>query len=306
MHLISGNSNKILADKIASYLNIDVCDTEISKFKDSEIFVEIKESLQGGDVFFVQSIANPTSENIMELLIGVDALKRSSAKRITAVIPYYGYGRQDRRIGKRTSIPAKLLANLITCAGADRVLSLDLHTMQIQGFFDIPIDNLYASPVFISDIIRDNIDYIIVSPDIGGVSRARNLAEQLNTGLVIVDKRREAPGSSEVINVIGDVQNKECIIIDDIIDSGCTIIKAAEALYANGAKSVKAYVTHAVLSGDAIERINDSCLDELIITDSIDLKIVSGNKIRIISVASLIAEAIKRISEEGSVSSLFN
>lgn len=310
MKLISGNSNLPLAKDIAKYLGDVLTDAAIQRFADMEIFVEIHDNMRGKDVFVIQSTAFPANDNIMELLVIMDALKRSSARRITAVIPYFGYARQDRKPGPRTPISAKLVANLITAAGADRVLSLDLHAAQIQGFFDIPVDNLYAAPVFSRDI-NENFEHgniAVVSPDVGGVVRARALAKRIDATLAIVDKRREKPGSSEVMNIIGDVKGKDCIIVDDIVDSAGTLCNAAEALIKEGAKSVSAYITHGVLSGKALERIAASALKELVITDSIQPTdaVKAVKNIRILSIAPLIAEATKRIAEETSVSSLFD
>lgn len=310
MKLISGNSNLPLSEDIAKYLSEDLTDATIKRFADMEVFVEIHENMRGKDVFVIQSTAFPANDNIMELLVVMDALKRSSARRITAVIPYFGYARQDRKPGPRTPISAKLVANIITAAGADRVLSLDLHAAQIQGFFDIPVDNLYAAPVFARDIDerfeRGNV--VMISPDVGGVVRARALAKRIDAGLAIVDKRREKAGVSEVMNIIGDVKGKDCIIVDDIVDSGGTLCNAAEALMNEGAKSVSAYITHGVLAGKALERIASSKLKELVITDSIKPTdaVKAVKNIRILGIAPLIAEAVKRISEESSVSSLFD
>jgi ribose-phosphate pyrophosphokinase len=311
MKIMSGNANLPLARAIAAYLEVPLTDASVRRFADEEIFVEIHENVRGEDVFVVQPTSFPANDNLMELLIGIDALKRASAKRITAVVPYFGYGRQDRKPGPRTPISAKLVANLITQAGADRVLAVDLHAGQIQGFFDIPTDNLYAAPVMAADIqarYGEN-DLMVVSPDVGGVVRARALAKRLdNAPLAIVDKRRERPGESEVMNIIGDVKGRNCILIDDIIDSGGTLCNAAEALLAAGAKSVAAYITHGVLSGGAVARINSSMLTELVITDTIlptDAARDSA-KIRILTVAPLVGEAVRRIADESSVSSLFD
>lgn len=310
MKLISGNSNLDLASGIAKYLGESLTDATIKRFADMEIFVEIHDNMRGKDVFVVQSTSFPANDNIMELLVVMDALKRASAKRITAVIPYFGYARQDRKPGPRTPISAKLVANLITAAGADRVLSLDLHAAQIQGFFDIPVDNLYAAPVFSRDIDehfqRGNV--VVISPDVGGVVRARALAKRIEATLAIIDKRREKPGSSEVMNIIGDIKGKDCIIVDDIVDSAGTLCNAAEALIKEGAKSVSAYITHGVLSGKALERISGSALKELVITDSIKPTeaVKAVKNIRILPIAPLMAEAVKRIAEETSVSSLFD
>ncbi|MBP9693771.1 MAG: ribose-phosphate pyrophosphokinase [Alphaproteobacteria bacterium] len=310
MKILSCNSNLSLARSISEQLNIPLTLATIRRFADMEIFVEIHENVRGEDVFIIQSTSYPANDHLMELLIAIDALKRGSAKRITAVIPYFGYARQDRKTGPRTPISAKLVANLITIAGADRVLTLDLHAGQIQGFFDIPVDNLFASPVFAKDIEKKygNENLVIVSPDVGGVVRARGLAKRLNADLAIIDKRREQPGHSEVMNIIGDVQDRKCLIIDDIVDSAGTLCNAAKALKEAGALSVIAYATHGVLSGPALERITKSPLDELVVTNSIEPNqaIAESNSIRHISIASLLSEAIKRISLEESVSSLFD
>lgn len=310
MKILSCNSNLSLARSISEQLNIPLTLATIRRFADMEIFVEIHENVRGEDVFIIQSTSYPANDHLMELLIAIDALKRGSAKRITAVIPYFGYARQDRKTGPRTPISAKLVANLITIAGADRVLTLDLHAGQIQGFFDIPVDNMFASPVFAKDIEKKygNENLVIVSPDVGGVVRARGLAKRLNADLAIIDKRREQPGHSEVMNIIGDVQDRKCLIIDDIVDSAGTLCNAAKALKEAGALSVIAYATHGVLSGPALERITKSPLDELVVTNSIEPNqaIAESNSIRHISIASLLSEAIKRISLEESVSSLFD
>ena len=309
MKIVAGNSNRPLAESICSYLNMPMTKAVVRRFNDMEIFVEIQENVRGQDMFIVQSTSFPTNDHLMELLIITDALKRASAKRITAVIPYFGYARQDRKPGPRTPISAKLVANLITRAGADRVLTLDLHAGQIQGFFDIPTDNLFTGPVFVRDIKQhyDVANTVVVSPDVGGVVRARALAKRLDAPLAIVDKRRERAGESEVMNIIGDVAGKSCILIDDIVDSGGTLVNAAEALLVNGAKDVTAYITHGVLSGGAVSRITSSKLKELVITDSIlpteAVKITKN--IRAISIATLLGEAIGRTSREESVSSLF-
>jgi len=308
--LVAGNSNPALAQDIAKGLGIELTKAVVRRFADMEIFVEIQENVRGSDMFILQSTSFPANDNLMELLIITDALRRSSARRITAVIPYFGYARQDRRSGSRTPISAKLVANLITHAGVDRVMTLDLHAGQIQGFFDIPTDNLFAAPLMVRDI-RERFDLaksMVVSPDVGGVARARGLAKRINTPLAIVDKRRERPGESEVMNVIGDVAGYNCILVDDIVDSGGTLVNAAEALIAHGAKEVSAYITHGVLSGGAAARIASSRLKELVITDSI-LPTEAVNKapnIRTISIAGLIAEAIGRTAAEESVSSLFD
>ena len=279
----------------------------VRRFADQEVFVEILENVRGEDVFFIQSTSYPANDNLMELLVAIDALKRGSARRITSLIPYYGYARQDRKSGPRTPISAKLVANLLTVAGANRCLTLDLHADQIQGFFDIPLDNLYTAPVFVRDIKKLYVpsDLIIVSPDVGGLQRARIVAEALGCGIAIIDKRRRAPGVAEAVNLIGDVGNKQCIIMDDIVDSAATLIKGAEALMAHGAKRVSAYITHGVLSGEAAKRVADSSLDRLVVTDSIAADSKATAKIERLSIAPLLGEAIRRISEEESVSSLF-
>ncbi|AIL65790.1 Ribose-phosphate pyrophosphokinase [Rickettsiales bacterium Ac37b] len=310
MKILSCNSNILLAESIASHLGMSLTPASIRRFLDGEVFVAIQENVRGQDVFVIQSTSFPANDNIMELLITLDALKRASAARITTVIPYFGYARQDRKPAPRTPISAKLVSNLITLAGAHRVLTVDLHAGQIQGFFDIPVDNLYAVPVLIEDIkknySRDNL--MIVSPDIGGVFRARTVAKRLDIDLAIVDKRRDRENVSEVMNIIGDVQDRDCILIDDIVDSAGTLCNAAAALKEKGAKSVSAYVTHGVLSGQAVELVTKSELKALVITDSINLddKIKNAHNIRKVTIAPLIAEAIKRISEETSVSSLFD
>ncbi|MEO6041823.1 MAG: ribose-phosphate pyrophosphokinase [Croceibacterium sp.] len=311
MKLMAGNSNLPLARAIADYLETPLTDASVRRFADEEIFIEIHENVRGEDLFLLQSTSFPANDNLMELLIGIDACRRASAKRITAVIPYFGYARQDRKPGPRTPISAKLVANLITEAGANRVLSVDLHAGQIQGFFDIPTDNLYAAPVMAADILARYAgqDLMVVSPDVGGVVRARALAKRLdNAALAIVDKRRERAGESEVMNIIGDVKGRTCILIDDIIDSGGTLCNAARALVDAGATSVAAYITHGVLSGGAVARVNGSALTELVITDSIlptEATRDSG-RIRILTVAPLIGEAVRRIADETSVSSLFD
>lgn len=310
MKVFAGNSNRHLAEAICNYLNLPLGKASVRRFADQEIFVEIQENVRGEDIFVVQPTSFPANDHLMELLIMVDAMRRSSARRITAVIPYFGYARQDRKAGPRTPISAKLVANLITEAGADRVLTLDLHAGQIQGFFDIPTDNLYALPILTRDIVAnyDIGNVMVVSPDVGGVVRARALAKRLDCLLAIVDKRRDRPGESEVMNIIGDVTGKDCILIDDIVDSGGTLCNAAEALLKNGATSVTAYITHGVLSGGAVTRIANSKLKELVITDSIQptTAVLSAPNIRVISTASLIGEAINRTSQEESVSSLFD
>jgi len=310
MRIIAGNSNLPLSKSVSDYLGENLTNASIHRFADDEVYVEIKENIRGEDVFVIESLSHPANDNLMELLVIMDALKRASAKRITAVIPYYGYARQDRKPGPRTPISAKLVANLITTAGADRVLTLDLHAEQIQGFFDIPTDNLFAGPVFSKDIKEkyDIGNLVAVSPDIGGVVRARAIANKIGASIAIVDKRRSKPGESEVMNIIGDVKGKDCIILDDIIDSAGTISNAANRIMDLGANSITSYVTHGVLTGKALERINNSKLTELVITNSINNQDIlsNGNKIRSIDVSNLLGEAIKRISEESSVSSLFD
>ncbi len=310
MKLFAGNSNRVLAEAVSRYLNIPLGKASVRRFADQEIFVEIQENVRGEDVFVLQSTSYPANDHLMELLIMIDAFRRSSARRITAVIPYFGYARQDRKPAARTPISAKLVANLITEAGANRVLTLDLHAGQIQGFFDIPTDNLYAVPVMARDVKANyEISNItVVSPDVGGVVRARSLAKRLDAMLAIVDKRRDRPGESEVMNVIGDVRGKDCLLVDDIVDSGGTLCNAADALLANGATSVTAYITHGVLSGGAVARIAGSKLKELVITDSIQptAAVKSSGNIRVISIADLIGEAVQRTATEESVSSLFD
>ena len=309
MKLLACNSNLALSEEIATTLNIPLTKASIKKFSDEEIFVEVNENVRGQDVYVIQSTSKPANDNLVELLVCIDALKRASAKQITAVIPYFGYARQDRKPGPRTPISAKLVANLITKSGADRVLTIDLHAGQIQGFFDIPVDNLYAAPIILEDI-KKNYDLdrtVIISPDVGGVVRARYIANRLNIGLAIVDKRREAANISEVLNIIGDVKEKNCILIDDIVDTAGTLTNAGEALLNVGAKTVSAYVSHGVLSGTALEKIKKSVLTEIVITNTISsLLSEDKNKIRRLSVAPLIAEAVKRIDNHSSVSSLFN
>ena len=311
MKLLTGNSNLPLAKAIARYCELPLTEALVRRFADEEIFVEIQENVRGEDVFVLQSTGFPANDNLMELLIMIDALKRASAKRITAVIPYFGYARQDRKPGPRTPISAKLVANLITVAGADRVLSVDLHAGQIQGFFDIPTDNLYAAPVMSADIQArfGDKNLMVVSPDVGGVVRARVLAKRLdNAPLAIVDKRRERAGESEVMNIIGDVEGRFCVLVDDIVDSAGTLCNAAAALKEAGAEDVVAYVTHGVLSGGAVARVEGSALRELVITDSIGNQdiIAAGKRIRHLTIAPLLAEAINRIADESSVSSLFD
>ena len=309
MKIVSGNSNLPLAKKISTHLGVPLLDATIKKFPDKEIFVEIKENVRGEDVFVIQSTSFPANDHVMELLITIDALKRGSAKRIAAIVPYYGYARQDRKSGPRTPISAKLLANLISIAGANRALMVDLHAGQIQGFFDIPTDNLFAAPVFISDIKKKfkSENTIIVSPDVGGVVRARAIAKRVDCDLAIIDKRRERASVSEVMNIIGEVEGKNCILIDDICDTAGTLTNAATALKNDKAKSVYAYITHGVLSDPAIERIENSPIDKMIITDSILARddVIKSNKIDILSIAPLIGEAIERITDNRSVSSLF-
>lgn len=309
MKLFCGNSNPQLAQAICQYLHIPLGKASVKRFADQEVFVEIQENVRGEDVFVLQSTSCPTNDHMMELLIMMDALRRASARRITAVIPYFGYARQDRKPGPRTPISAKLVANLITEAGANRVLTLDLHAGQIQGFFDIPTDNLFAIPIIAADVKKsyDLKQLIVVSPDVGGVVRARALAKRLDCLLAIVDKRRERPGESEVMNIIGDVKGKDCLLLDDIVDSGGTLCNAAEALLKQGAKTVAAYCTHGVLSGKAVERIQQSKLDKMVITDSImpTKEIKEARNFYILSVADLLGEAILRTSLEKSVSSLF-
>ena len=310
MKILTGNSNRPLAEAISAKLALPLVRANIRRFADNEIFVEILENVRGEDVFIIQSTSSPANDHLMELLITIDALRRSSARRITAVIPYFGYARQDRRIGSRTPITAKLVANLITNAGAHRVLTLDLHAGQIQGFFDIPLDNLYAGPVFSKDIkdTLKNREFTVVSPDTGGVVRARAIAKRIDADLAIIDKRREAAGVSEVMNVIGDVKGRDCILIDDIVDSAGTLCNAAVALMDQGAKSVCAYVTHGVLSGGAVARVSASKLKELVLTDTIEptAAVRMARNIRVISVAPLLGEAISRTFKEESVSSLFD
>ena len=309
MKLLACNSNLALSEEIATTLNIPLTKASIKKFSDEEIFVEVNENVRGQDVYVIQSTSKPANDNLVELLVCIDALKRASAKQITAVIPYFGYARQDRKPGPRTPISAKLVANLITKSGADRVLTIDLHAGQIQGFFDIPVDNLYAAPILLEDIKKNyNLDRtVIISPDVGGVVRARYIANRLNIGLAIVDKRREAANISEVLNIIGDVKEKDCILIDDIVDTAGTLTNAGNALLNVGARTVSAYVSHGVLSGNAFEKIKKSVLKEIVTTNTISsLLNEDKNKIRRLSVAPLIAEAVKRIDNHSSVSSLFN
>ena len=311
MKIMAGNSNLPLARDVAAYLELPLTEASVRRFADEEVFVEIHENVRGEDVFVIQSTSGPANDNLMELLICIDALKRASAKRITAVVPYFGYARQDRKPGPRTPISAKLVANLITTAGADRVLSVDLHAGQIQGFFDIPTDNLYAAPVMAADIQarfpRDNL--MVISPDVGGVVRARALAKRLNNApLAIVDKRRERAGESEVMNIIGDVAGHFCVLHDDIVDSAGTLCNAAAALMQAGAEGVVAYVSHGVLSGGAVARVEGSALTELVVTDSIIAPEPArdAKKLRFLTIAPLLGEAIRRIADESSVSSLFD
>ena len=310
MKLVAGNSNRPLAEAIAAYLGIPLGKCQVKRFADMEIFVELQENVRGEDVFILQSTSFPANDHLMEMLILIDALKRSSAKRITAVMPYFGYARQDRRTAGRTPISAKLVANLITEAGADRVLTLDLHAGQIQGFFDIPTDNLFSAPVMVRDIKERmaNGDKVVVSPDVGGVVRARALAKRIDAQLAIVDKRRERPGESEVKSIIGDVAGRSCLLVDDIVDSGGTLCNAAEALLEKGATEVYAFITHGVLSGGAVSRIANSKLKELVITDSImpTEAVKVARNIRVLSIDSLMGEAIARTASESSVSSLFD
>ena len=309
MKVLACNSNRPLAEAISAYLNIELTKASIRRFSDMEVFVEILENVRGEDVFVVQSTSYPANDNLMELLVCLDALRRGSAQRITAVIPYFGYARQDRKTGPRTPISAKLVANLITRAGADRVLTIDLHAGQIQGFFDIPVDNLVAGPLFSDDIGKpDGDDLVIVSPDVGGVVRARSLARRLDADLAIIDKRRERAGVSEVMNIIGEVDGRRCILVDDICDSAGTLCNAAQALMNDGAKSVSAYVTHGVLSGGAVGRVAASPMESLVMTDSIQATeaVRVATNIRQLTIAPLLGEAIRRISQEASVSSLFN
>ena len=311
MKIIACNSNRPLAEAISAYVNLPLTKASVLRFSDMEIFVEIEENIRGEDVFVIQSTSYPANDNLMELLITLDALRRASARRITAVIPYFGYARQDRKSGSRTPISAKLVANLVTEAGADRVLTMDLHAGQIQGFFDIPTDNLFAEPVLtehIKSLTSSDDELVIVSPDVGGVVRARGLAKRLNADLAIIDKRRERAGVSEVMNIIGDADGRHCILVDDIVDSAGTLCNAAVALMEKGAKSVSAYVTHGVLSGGAVARVTSSPMEKLVTTDSIQATeaVRVAQNIHQLSVAPLIGEAIQRISQESSVSTLFD
>ena len=309
MKILTGNSNKHLSQKISKFLKNRLVNSNIRKFADGEIYIEINENIRGNSIFLIQSVSSPANDNLMELLLSIDALKRSSAKNITAVIPYFGYARQDRKVVPRTSISAKLVSNLIAKAGADRVVTVDLHSGQIQGFFDIPVDNLFATLIFARHIkkkLKKN-NIICVAPDVGGTARARALGKLLNVDLAIVDKRRPAPGKSEVMNVIGNVKNKTCILVDDIIDSGGTIVNAASELKKRGAKDVHVYVTHGVLSGNAVEKIKKSSIKNLVVTDTIDnsMKVKKAKNIEVLTISNLVGEAIKRISNSTSVSDLF-
>jgi len=310
MKILSGTSNTKLSKDIAKQLKLKLVNTNIKRFNDGEIYIEIKENIRGNSVFVIQSTSNPANDNLMELLLVIDALRRSSAKNITAVIPYYGYARQDRKVAPRTSISAKVVANLLTNAGASRIVTVDLHAGQIQGFFDMPVDNLFTTPLFAKYIKRKfkNKKLICVSPDVGGVQRTRGLATRIKADLAIIDKRRPKPGQSKVMNIIGDVKGKTCIIVDDIIDSGGTIVNAIDALKKAGATDVFVFITHAVLSGDAVSKIKKSKINKLIITDTINnsQKIKNNDKIEVLSISSLMAEAIKRIANSNSVSDLFN
>jgi len=310
MKILSGTSNPRLSKEISKKLKLKLINTNIKRFADGEIYIEINENIRGNSVFVIQSTSTPANDNIMELLLCIDALRRSSAKNITAVIPYFGYARQDRKVAPRTSISAKVVSNLITNAGASRIVTVDLHAGQIQGFFDIPVDNLFTTPLFARYIKKKfkSKNLVCVSPDVGGVQRTRGLATKIKADLAIIDKRRPEPGKSKVMNIIGDVKGKNCIIIDDIIDSGGTIINAVDALKKAGAIDVYVFITHAVLSGVAAEKIKKSKIKKLIITDTIDnsLKIKNNSKIEVISIAPLMAEAISRISNSTSVSDLFN
>ncbi len=310
MKILSGTSNLKLSKDICKNLRLKLINTNIKRFADGEIYIEINENIRGNSVFVIQSTSNPANDNLMELLLVIDALKRSSAKNVTAVIPYFGYARQDRKVAPRTSISAKVVANLITNAGANRVVTVDLHAGQIQGFFDMPVDNLFTTPLFARYIKKrlKNKNLICVSPDVGGVQRTRGLATRIKADLAIIDKRRPKPGMSKVMNIIGNVKGKTCIIVDDIIDSGGTIINAVDALKKNGAVDVYVFITHAVLSGEAVSKIKKSRIKKLIITDTIDnsKKIKNNNKIEVLSISTLMGEAIKRISNSNSVSDLFN
>ena len=310
MKILTCNANRPLAEAISAYLSLPLTQASVRRFSDMEVFVEIQENVRGEDIFVIQPTSYPANDHLMELLVTLDALKRASARRVTAVIPYYGYARQDRKSSSRSPISAKLVANLITTAGADRVLTLDLHAAQIQGFFDIPVDNLFASPVLVKDIKENHAkqDLVIVSPDVGGVVRARDIARRVDGDLAIIDKRRERAGHSEVMNIIGDVAGRHCILVDDIVDSAGTLCNAAQALMDAGAKAVYSYVTHGVLSGGAVARVAASPIEKLVLTDSIVATeaVRLSRNIRQLTIAPLMAEAILRISEERSVSSLFN
>ena len=309
MKILTGNSNKNLSSKISKYCKNKLVNSSIKKFSDGEIYIEINENIRGNSIFIIQSVSSPANDNLMELLLCIDALKRSSAKNITAVIPYFGYARQDRKVVPRTSISAKLVSNLIAKSGADRVVTVDLHSGQIQGFFDIPVDNLFATPIFARHIKKkiNKKNLICVAPDVGGTARARALGKMLNVGLAIVDKRRRSPGTSEVMNLIGNVKGKTCIIVDDIIDSGGTIVNAAAALKKRGAKEVHVYVTHGVLSGNAVSMIKKSNIKNLVVTDTIDNneKVKNVKNIEVLTISNLVGEAINRISNSTSVSDLF-
>tara|TARA_B100000700_G_scaffold310212_1_gene390491 strand:- start:475 stop:1407 length:933 start_codon:yes stop_codon:yes gene_type:complete len=309
MKILTGNSNKNLSEKIAKHLKNRLVNSSIRKFSDGEIYIEINENIRGNSIFIIQSVSSPANDNLMELLLCIDALKRSSAKNITAVIPYFGYARQDRKVVPRTSISAKLVSNLITKAGADRIVTVDLHAGQIQGFFDIPVDNLFATPIFSRHVKKriKNKNLICIAPDVGGVERTRALARKLDIGIAIIDKRRPTPGKSQVMNVVGNVKGKTCIIVDDIIDSGGTIVNAASALIKRGAKEVHVYCTHGVLSGEAVNKIKKSKIKNLVITDTIDSsdKVKKARNIEVLTISNLLAEAMKRISNSTSVSDLF-
>jgi ribose-phosphate pyrophosphokinase len=310
MKILSGTSNSELSKKICKELNLELVKTNIRRFADGEIYIEIEENIRGNSVFVIQSTSTPANDNLMELLLCIDALRRSSAKNITAVIPYFGYARQDRKVAPRTSISAKVVSNLITNAGANRIVTVDLHAGQIQGFFDLPVDNLFTTPLFSKFIAKEfnKKNIVCVSPDVGGVQRARGLATKIKADLAIIDKRRPEAGKSEVMNIIGSVKDQSCIIVDDIIDSGGTIVNAAEALIKAGAKEVFVFITHPVLSGNAVEKINKSSIKKLYITDSIQVNesVKKSEKIKILTIAPLMAEAMKRISNSTSVSDLFN
>ena len=311
MKVLSCNANKPLAEAIVGYLDLELTKATVRRFADNEVFAEIEENVRGQDVFVIQPTSFPANDHLMELLVTLDALRRGSARRITAVMPYYGYARQDRKTGPRTPISAKLVANLVTVAGANRVLTMDLHAGQIQGFFDIPVDNLFSAPVFSADLAATEVErdlLTMVSPDVGGVLRARSIAKRLDADLAIVDKRRERAGVSEVMNIIGDVEGRHCVLVDDIVDSAGTLCNAAVALKKEGAASIAAYVTHGVFSGDAIDRIDKSPMDTMVVTDSIQATdaVLASDKVRQLTIAPLLGEAISRISDESSVSSLFD